>query len=268
MAVLTSSSHAVTEQGQHYPLRFPENRDHCQQSQECCEVHVGGRWRRLRLHDYADIYKMPGLYEQLFANRLQCTSPERVVRVFSDVLKDWSSDAGDLRVLDFGAGNGMVGEELRTLGIRNLVGADILNEAAEAAERDRPGIYDDYVVADFCDLKESDSRRVARFQPNCLVTVAALGFGDVPPEAFVTAYNLVSTPGWIVFNIKETFLTGIDDTGFSRLIRKLTDQEFIQVQCYRRYSHRISVTGQKLHYVAIVARKLRPIPEGFCGATK
>ena len=76
----------------------------------------------------------------------------------------------------------------------------------------------------------------------------------------MTAYNLVTTPRWVVFNIKDSFLTTIDDTGFARLIRMMSDHEYIQIQAYRRYSHRLSVNGQRLHYVAIVARKLRPIP--------
>ncbi|HWB55287.1 MAG TPA: class I SAM-dependent methyltransferase [Tepidisphaeraceae bacterium] len=251
-----------------YAIRFPEQREHCSQSEECCEVYIDGRWRRYRLHDYDAIYKVPGLYEQIFAGRLQCSSPQRVVRVFSDVLRDWPTTNGDLRVLDLGAGNGMVGEELRTLGIRSLVGVDILPEAEEAAERDRPGLYDDYLAADLCDLQDEDASRILAFTPNCLVTVAALGFGDIPPKAFITAYNLITTPGWVVFNIKETFLTGIDDSGFSRLVRKMADEEYMQIQAYRRYNHRLSISGKRLHYVAIVARKLRPLPETFSGAVQ
>lgn len=260
---LLSANESAPGRAPLYPIRFPDAREHCEQNEETCEVYYRGRWQCLRLHDYDRIFEIPGLYEQLFAQRLHCISPQRVVRVFADVLRDWSVNPQDLRVLELGAGNGMVGEELRKLGISQIVGADILNEAAAAAQRDRAGMYDDYLVADFCELPESDAQRALAIGPNCLVTVAALGFGDIPPKAFVTAFNLVSTPGWVVFNIKESFLAGIDDTGFARLIRSMSDHEYIQIQSYCRYNHRMSVAGQKLHYVAIVARKLRPLPEDF-----
>ena len=40
----------------------------------------------------------------------------------------------------------MVGEELEELGASTIVGIDLLPEAAAAAVRDRPGVYDDYCV--------------------------------------------------------------------------------------------------------------------------
>jgi predicted TPR repeat methyltransferase len=217
----------------------------------------------MRLHDYAGIYKRPGLYEYLFANLLQCTSPQRVTSLLAGTLREWQQQATDLSVIDLGAGNGMVGDQLRLLGIRELVGVEIIPEAAQAAHRDRPGLYDDYVVADLCELRAADAERLRARQPNCLTTVSALGFGDIPPRAFGTAFNLISAPGWLAFNIKETFLSGKDESGFSRLIRALSDREFIQIQAYRRYSHRLSVDSQRLNYVAMVARKLRPMPENL-----
>ena len=96
------------------------------------------------------------------------------------------------------------------------MGIDIFQEAKEAAERDRPGVYDDYLVRDLTDLPEPDEERLRQRNFNCLVTVAALGFGDIPPAAFVKALDLIDTPGWIAFNIKEDFLCERDDTGFCR----------------------------------------------------
>jgi len=115
-------------------------------------------------------------------------------------------------------------------------------------------------VADLCKPHASQVRRLCQYAPNCLTTVAALGFGDIPPEAFVTAYNLISTPGWLAFNIKERFLDGHDDSGFARLVRSMTERGLMQIQAYRRYSHRRSIAGRRLHYVAMVARKLRAVP--------
>ncbi len=96
--------------------------------------------------------------------------------------------------------------------------------------------------------------------PNCLTTVAALGYGDVPTDAFVEAYNLIDTPGWLAFNIKENFLDDMEDhTGFAGLIRRLMRQRRIEVQAYRRYCHRLSIHGEPLFYVAMVARKLKGV---------
>ena len=91
----------------------------------------------------------------------------------------------ELRVLDLGAGNGMMGETLKKHGVSRLVGVDIIDEAQQATERDRPGIYDAYYVADFCNLSEDLHDEIASWMPDCLTTVAALGFGDIPPKAFL-----------------------------------------------------------------------------------
>ncbi len=255
-----------------YAIRFPNSRRNVpahreaasamalDQDEEWFEVLCGGKWSRLRLHDYSDIYSIPGLYEQLFEDLLRCNSPRRVVGLLGDVLAESRDSATDLSVIDLGAGNGMIGEELRRLGVRGLVGVDIIPEAADAARRDRPGVYDDYVVADLCDLSDADANRLRKQKPNCLSTVSALGFGDIPPAAFTAAFNLIATPGWLSFNIKESFLNSTDSSGFSRLIHLLADRGIIQMQAYRRYSHRLSVTGERLHYVAMAARKLQDIP--------
>jgi hypothetical protein len=87
------------------------------------------------------------------------------------------------------------------------------------------------------------------------VTVAALGFGDIPPAAFTAAYNLIEPGGLIVFNIKEDFIADGDGSGFSRLIRAAVHEGALEVKAQRRYRHRLSVAGRPLHYVAIVAEK-------------
>jgi predicted TPR repeat methyltransferase len=243
-------------QASQYVLRFPQSGAGLDQDVEWCEVYDGSRWERLRLHDYADIYSRPGLYEHLFYDLLRCTSPQRVVGLLEDVLREAGVCPTRLRALDVGAGNGMVGEELRRLGIETLIGLDIIPEAAEAAQRDRPMLYDQYLVADLTALSEEDESLLREARLNCLSTVSALGFGDIPAAAFAAAFNLLETPAWLAFNIKETFLSGDDSTGFCRLIRAMTDNRIIQIEAYRRYSHRLSISGKPLKYVAMTARKL------------
>lgn len=47
-----------------------------------------------------------------------------------------------------GAGNGIVAEELVNLGLDDVIGVDIIEEAKQAAFRDRPEVYSDYIFDD------------------------------------------------------------------------------------------------------------------------
>ena len=86
--------------------------------------------------------------------------------------------------------------------------------------------------------------------------VAALGYGDIPTEAFLSACEFIPEGGWIVFNIKEDFLVERgDQSGFSALVRSLQRDGLLEVQAMRRYRHRLSIHGEPLHYVAIVGMK-------------
>jgi len=233
------------------------------QDEEWCVVSVDGNPRRVRFHDYASIYEVPGLYESLFYDRLKCNSPHRVCRLLADVARERGQSVRDLRVLDLGAGNGMVGDELRALGVETVVGVDIIPEAREAALRDRDGIYEDYLVADMTASAEEKFARIAANRLNCITTVATLGFGDIPPKAFARALSLISVPGWLAFNIKEEFLSEKDPSGFAGLVRQLNREGIIRMEAYRRYRHRLSVTGDPIYYVALVATKRKKIPAAF-----
>ena len=229
------------------------------QDEEWCDVVVGNESRRIRLHDYAEIFRIRGLYEELFYENLECCSPSYISNLLNSVIREYGACPEEFRVLDVGAGNGMVGDELQAIGVQSIFGIDILPEAREATHRDRPEVYDDYWITDLTDLPEADEALLRRTNANCLTTVAALGFGDIPPRAFAKALDLIATPGWVAFNLKEDFLREQDTSGFSRLIRRLNRDGYIQTQCYRRYKHRISVTNVSLHYVAVVARKLKDL---------
>jgi SAM-dependent methyltransferase len=236
------------------------------QNEEWCEVVIENEKRRIRFHDYDQVFQIPGLYEELFYGKLECCSPSYVVNLLEDVAGERGIDPGNLKVLDVGAGNGMVGDELKHHGVKKVVGVDILEEAKEAAQRDRPRVYEDYRVADLTDLPEHDEQAIKKHGLNCLTTVAALGYGDIPPEAFLKALDLIATPAWLAFNIKEDFLRDRDSSGFSRLIQRLISEGYIQPQCYRRYRHRLSVAGEPLYYIAMIAKKLRAVPPSLSAA--
>ncbi|HUU20829.1 MAG TPA: class I SAM-dependent methyltransferase [Sedimentisphaerales bacterium] len=242
-------------------VRFPDKHGHVNQDEEWCEIITKKERRRIRFHDYHKIFQVPGLYEEIFHGRLDCQSPFRVVRLLDDVVAESEIEIRDLKVLEIGAGNGIVGETLRAYGVRSIVGIDILDEAKHAVERDRPDTYDNYFIVDFTDVPERQEEQFRSRKFNCLVTVAALGFGDIPPDAFAKALDLIEINGWLAFNIKEDFVYQADRSGFAQLIDDLNRKQIIQTQAYRRYRHRYSITGAPLYYVAFVSRKLREVPD-------
>lgn len=239
-----------------YRIEFPPPVDDDLDQHEAFFYLANGDGRtRIRFHDYAEIYERRGLYEQLFYDRLKCKSPRKVADVLQQaVLKDYESPS-ELRVLDLGAGNGMVGEELAARGVSRLVGVDIIDEAKQATIRDRPGIYDHYYVADFTDVDEELRSELQTWSFNAMVSVAALGFGDIPPRAVAEAMNLVQEGGWIAFNIKDSFLDMSDESGFSKMVRQLIFSEYLDLHHLERYQHRFSIDGEPLNYFAIVGKK-------------
>ena len=238
-----------------FEIAFPTVNADAEQDAECCEVTLDGERRRIRFHDYAEIYEVRGLYEHLFYEVLDCRSPKTVCDLLGEALRDGGYAPADQVVLDLGAGNGMVGECLTEMGCGTVVGVDILHEAADAARRDRPGAYADYVVGDLTDPSTEVREALGRHSFGVMTTVAALGFGDVPPAAFEYAFSLLRTGGWLAFCIKEDFLTDYEPSGFAELIRSLIADGTLEVLAERRYRHRLSASGEPLHYVAIVARK-------------
>ena len=239
----------------------PESAEDLPQDEVSFFILENGDRIRLRFHDYARIYDRPGLYEQLFYERLKCTSPTKVADILRKTVEANGQDATSLRVLDLGAGNGMMGEVLKQKGVSRLVGVDIVPEAREACLRDRPGLYDEYYVCDFTELDQETFAEIDEWQVDCLTSVAALGFGDIPQRAFIQALDFVKPGGWVAFNIKESFLEPSDDSGFSKLVRAMLFSDAVQVHHIERYRHRLSMEGNPLAYYALVLQKMRPLPE-------
>lgn len=281
-------------------IRFPQHVDKDKvvaQDDERCEVVDGDKVTTVRFHDYALTFGIPGLYNQLFGgadSETKCISPQ----VMANLLKEHlhlvlNNDAAvpqtaghkRLRVLDFGAGNGMIGEEVRLLSSTyedgalakstSVVGFDILPEAKMAAERDRPGVYDAYIVANITEYVESlqpepDKDCLSAF--NVLVSVSALSFGDASAAALKAAVSLVQNGGLVLFNLKAELLDDEvrgskdekmagrgTDNGFFRLVQQAVADKKLEILARKTYCHRYSVTGKPLYYVAVAAIKHEPL---------
>ncbi len=235
-------------------VRLPSHEQGLSQAEEYLLLEENGAARKIRFHDYDQIFAVPGLYETVFSDMLRCASPEVVSSLLIAGLRRAGLTAAELSVLDLGAGNGLVGHALRRHGVSSIVAVDILEEAADAARRDRPEVYDRYHVGDIRKLPPDVSGDLAGRDINCLVCVAALGFGDIPPSAFEAAYGMVAPGGWVVFNIKDSFLNG-GGSEFAELIRAMIADGRLLVRLEHEYRHRLAVNGDELRYVAIVARK-------------
>jgi predicted TPR repeat methyltransferase len=259
MTEATVSSISATREWKNR-LRLPPKGERMPQDAEWCEIRENGSWRRVRFHDYAEIFERPGLYEYLFYDMLECQSPRRVVELLGEVLADQEARA-PLRAIDLGAGNGLVGQELRRIGAAEVVGVDILDEARAAARRDLPDVYSDYLVADMTGPDAQADARLRALRANALSCVAALGFGDIPPAAYRRAAGYVAVGGLLAFNIKEEFLDVRYTHGFSELMRRMVNEGIVRLEATRRYRHRRSATGEPIYYTAMVATKLAEIPE-------
>ncbi len=187
-------------------------------------------------------------------------------RLYSS-LSSSGENLSELRIMDLGAGNGIMGAALQRYGVSRLVGVDIISEARAAVMRDRPEVYDEYYVTDLtCDpslpaTREDEELKSWNF--DCLCAVAALGFGDIPVKAFFRACNMISENGWLAFNIKESFFSSEDNSGFSVFIRELMHSDLVKIYHLERYRHRLSIEGRPLYYYSFIARKNAHVPEAF-----
>ena len=241
-------------------VALPEPSSRYDQNDEWCVVQrPDGEWDEVRFHDYHRIFDVPGLYEKIFYDVLACDTPRFMANLLADALSDAHEDAASVRVLDLGAGNGIMAEELATIGVTHSVGVDILPEARAAAERDRPGLYADYLVTDLTALEAGDSRRLAEHRLTALAVVAALGFGDIPPQAFRAAYDHVDEGGWVVLTIKDAFLAEDDTSGFARMIADGMASGALEVVRREKFRHRLATDASPVVYEGIVARKRGPL---------
>lgn len=238
-----------------YKVLYPDDTCELDQNEEFFTLVTHENSQRLRIHDYDKLYQVPGLYEEVVYDHLKCDSPRMICSLLEQEINAAGNPDNELRVLDFGAGNGIAGECLaRKFDCNALVGLDIIPEARDAAHRDRPEVYNAYYVMDLSEPSEKELQVLGRWNFNILLTVAALGYGDIPTQGFINAFRLLEIGGWIAFNIKDRFMSDKDDTGYHDTLKAMMGDGFEALKI-RHYCHRLSMSGDPLNYNAVIGRK-------------
>jgi predicted TPR repeat methyltransferase len=203
--------------------------------------------RRVAFHDYAALYRVPGLYERVFYDELGMASADVVVGLYAGAVEELGRDGTQERVFDLGAGNGIGGEVLRReVGPELLVGLDLEPAAREATLRDRPGTYDDYLIADLAGSPATFDE-LAAHSFTAVVAVSAIGAGHIPMELLAeTIERLLEPGGLFAFAVAEALVPAFFDDFFG-----LVDAERMGS---RDYVHRRTTEGAPDRASAVVAR--------------
>jgi len=107
----------------HYRIQFPRDETSAlKQDEVAFSLIEPERTEKIRFHDYAQIYLRPRLYEQVFYERLKCNSPWKVTDLLQRTLTGMGDYMSELRVLDLGAGNGIMGEDKYDHAVASMIG--------------------------------------------------------------------------------------------------------------------------------------------------
>jgi hypothetical protein len=244
---------------QAYSIRFPDDEP------DTFEIRIDNEWKSLNLRDREQIFTKPGLYEQLVCDILRCHAATKLANLFLSVLHERDLSPTILSVLDLGASNGVVAEEMRRIGVSSVVGIDPLPEARDAAERDRWGIYDDYIVSDLSNPSRSLNKRLIALDPDVLVMAGAPASHDVSLHTFAVAFNAVRTTGWLVLSTPD--VVAHDSSPLQQLLHDMVEKRIVQLEASRRYVHSLNPDGRKIERVAVIARKLTDLPDDMTKGT-
>jgi predicted TPR repeat methyltransferase len=211
---------------------------------------AGGEEEIVHLHDYARVYSVPGLYEHIVQDLLHCRSPQ----VASAALERHAPEPTTLRVLDLGAGTGLVGELIRRFDVGFVVGMDAIGAAREACLRDRPGIYDDYLVGELAALDAP----LRAHRPNALVAAGAFGGTHMPASALAGALTLLPEGAPVVFTIDERWTQTDEPGGFLTPLARMIESGELVVLERARFLHRVTTGGEPIHYELFAASNGTP----------
>ena len=214
-----------------------------------------GARERVAFHDYAALYAVPSLYERVFYDELGMSSAQRVVDLYAGVLRQLKRPPAAERTLDLGAGNGLGADELRRIGVGRVFGVDIEPHARAAAWRDRPDVYDEYLVGDFTELPRTS---LAALEPTAVLALSALGPGHAAPAVLDRALGLLPAGGLFGFAVTPTLLPRSGDpagqaSGYPDYLHELFADRAEEL-AHEAYVHRRRTDGSDDLAVAFIGR--------------
>ena len=106
----------------------------------------------------------------------------------------------ETKVLDAGAGTGMVGEELARLGFRHITALDLSPGMLKTANK--KSVYEDLVVGELGKPLDFETGRFAG--TTCIGT---LTFGHAPPESLDELVRVTEAGGAVVFSMRTDYYT-------------------------------------------------------------
>lgn len=226
------------------------------QSAEAFSAVVDGERQTFLMHDYPTMYKVAGLYDAMMFGMLSCRTPPLLAKVF-EVCLEAMAFTTPIRMLEIGAGSGAFGEQVkkRNFVVGRLVGLDNIKEAREAAARDRPSVYEDYLVCDLTRLDKSAVGSITRLEPNCVAVASATGWGNhIPVSGFQAAFDLLEKDGWFVFHVKPND-PDPECVALNQWIDHLVEDGKIENSTRGRIYHRQNVDGYPIFYDYVVGQK-------------
>lgn len=209
-----------------------------------------GTPERIVLHDYARVYAVPGLYEEVVQRRLGCASPGVLAATLADAVGAAGASMADLRVLDVGAGNGVVGEELHARGAQVVAGTDGVVATRDAARRDRPALYDVYAIAGVDDV--AVEQLVADHGLTALTSAGALGIGHVEVTDAARWWAAFPPGSWFAVTVP---LEVADPAGEDLPGALTAAAPTTQIVRQETFAHRRRMSGETITYTVLVARK-------------
>jgi predicted TPR repeat methyltransferase len=215
-----------------------------------------GHEERVRVQDYERVYAVAGLYEAIVHDHLRCQSPDRVAAMLARAARELGRAPRSVRVLDLGAGNGVSGQALAAQGLQPVVAIDTEPAARAATLRDRPGLYEAYLIADVLALTAAQARTIRALAPNALACIGAIGLDHVPPAALPAALGLLADDSLLAYTVSEA-TSAQDGAEITARLSEIAARWRFDELARERYRHRLTVTGHPIWWEAVVVRARR-----------
>lgn len=198
--------------------------------------------------DYATLYQYPGLYEQLLVNHLRSTTHIQSTEQFFNV-RHSLKDTLPLRVLDYAAGVGLVGEQLKNSNqCETIIGMDLCESAKTHGIQSRRYVYDDYVIGDMAKTNTEQWHYLKQQNFNCIFCLSAVGMGHAGTDVFARFLELLPIDGWLVLTVRKDVL---EDQQI------ILDQLAEKTVCHlnRVMFHRNLIDGNPFYCRTVIVRK-------------